>query len=646
MAFAGWHKVASTNMGLEDIRKKLYKQDAEFEKRPSEPAAFEPGEKREDIEPKDRWQKAQLNQGISQKVSGAAYSLFSKKFFLIGGAVFFVLIVGLVVFVYWYARSSFDRAWVSIEISGPERVVSGEEIVYIVKCKNSTKVALNDAQLTFRWPEGSLPTSGELFEKMSLGSLAPQQTKEATFKGKLIGFRAVQKEISAILSYQPSKTQARFENEAVFLTQIIAVPLVLTLDFPDKVSAGQQITTALKYLNDSEAAFDNLVIKIEYPEGFVVSSTYPQPQENIWQIGRIGSKEEGKVLVTGTINGNRGDTKTFRAYLGVTKDGSFIPYAETVKSLQISLPVLSLEQTINDVSDYIANCGSILDYKIKYRNNSQIGLPSAKITLKFDTRALDFSTLKLGGRGSFDSVGSTVTWDQSNTPELELLDAGQSGELLFSVKVKDDLPIKDYSDKNFAVYSITNSSSANPPLALAGQQIQDAVEMSIKVNTKLGIESKGYYQDDLLPNSGPLPPQVGETTSYTIYWHVTNTSNDAEDVKVEATLPPSVAWLNKFKPTSTNFRYDSLNRKITWEIGNLSSGAGVLTPAKYAAFQIGLTPSAPQINEVVEIIRPTVITGRDVFTKTDLRATDVQITSELPDDPTVGWDRGRVASGE
>src|SRR4030042_70722 len=110
--------------------------------------------------------KAKRGAKPTQKVSRFFRNLFSftpsqKKYFLIGGIILLILIVGLVVFVYWYGQNAFDRTWVKFAITGPERVVSGENLIYILKYKNDTKVVLNDAQLTFFWPATSLPESGE-----------------------------------------------------------------------------------------------------------------------------------------------------------------------------------------------------------------------------------------------------------------------------------------------------------------------------------------------------------------------------------------------------------------------------------------------------------------------------------------------------
>ncbi len=628
-------------MPLDDIRRQLYKPGAEFGNRPTAPTTFQPGEKKNVFESPQRPEGGEKKKWYSG-IRDFFRPPLSAKHFWVGGALLFLIVAGVIISVYLYAQSSFDRNWVAFGISGPNGVASGEEVVYRVDCKNSTKIDLNDAQLVFNWPADSISDSGQLIEQISIGVLAAGQEKVVEFKGKLIGPKNSQKQLSAKLSYQPAKTNARFENVSTFVSRIISVPLVLTFDMPQRVASRQQITISLKYLNDSDSSFDNLFVKVEYPDGFKVSSSYPEPQENVWEIGKLDSKQEGKILVTGIIEGERGDTKLFHGYLGVMKDKNFTAYADAVKSAQISLPVLSLVQTVNGASEYIANPGEELKYAIKYQNNSTLSIPSVKIVLKFNAQALDFTTLQLGETGSFESVGNSITWDQTNTPELAAVGAGYQGELKFSVKVKDAMPVKAYSDKNFVIYDVVNSGSVNIPLALLDQQVQDTKEFSIKVNSKLGLDAKGYYQDTFLPNNGPIPPKVGETTSYTIYWYVTNPSNDVEDVRVEAILPFYVEWLNKFKPVSTNFQYDNLNRRVVWDIGTLPAATGALSPAKYVAFQVGLTPSAPQINQVVNLINQSLITGKDSFTGVDLRTTDAQIGSDLPDDPTITWDKGRV----
>lgn len=633
-------------MSLDELQKKIYKQNSEFENRPSAPGSIEPGRAPAPVGQPGQWQepvfKKKWYRRLIERVK-YSYATKKKKWLWGIGISLAVLILGLVGFVYWYGMVSFDRSWVSLEIIGPDRVVSGEDIIYIVRFKNSTKTALNDVSVNFYWPENSLPESGNSVERVSPGNFGAGEQKEIEFKGKIIGLKGFRKEVGATLSYQPVKVNSRFENKAVFSTEIISVPLVLSFDMPEKISSGQQITASLKYLNDSETNFQNLAVKIEYPAGFKVFSTYPQPQENLWEVGVLESKQEGKILITGIVEGQRGDNNIFRAFLGVEKEGNFISYAETVKAVQIALPVLSLDMTINDSRSYIANTGEFLQYKVKYQNNGQLGIPAVAIFLKLDSKALDFGSLDLREKGSFDGSNSAILWNQSNAPELEFLAPGQSGEFTFVIRVLENLPIKTFSDKNFTIYAVASSNSSNVPLALVGQQINDSIEMKTKVNSRLGVVAKGYYNDSFLQNSGPIPPKIGQTTTYSVHWQITNSSNDAENVKVEAALPSSVVWVNKFTPTSNNFRYDTLNRKIIWEVGKLPAGTGVVTPAKYVVFQIALTPAAPQINQVVELLKQSKILGKDSFTENNLEAIASAVLSDLREDPTMSPEKGRVA---
>jgi hypothetical protein len=633
-------------MGLEDLQKNLYKPETEFENRPAPSVDFVPGAGNHPQGPEKQWQYEAPKKNRRANFAAFWKSLFSltslqKKYFLIGGVILLVLVGALVVWIYYW--TPFDQSKVEFSISGPESVVSGEDVIYIAKIKNTTKISLNDIKLTFYWPENSILEDGsELTSTMDVDNLTAGQEKEIDFKGKIIGEKGSSKEIKASLSYQPEKIKARFEKNASFDTSILAVPLVLNFDMPSKVSNGQQITVALSYINDSDSTFDNLVMKIEYPDGFKVSSVYPQPQENVWQIGTLQARAEGKILLTGTIGGERGDTKTFKGYVGVVKNNNFASYADTIKSLQISLPALSLEQSVNNSGNYIASPGETLNYSIKYHNNSTVGIPAVKITCKFDTKALDFYSFDLKNKGNFDANTDTIMWDQTTAPELGTVNPGQSGELDFSVKVLDNLPVKNYNDKNFAVASVTTIDSSSVPLALMDQQVKDSLDNVTKVNSKLGIAARGYFQDSLLPNSGPIPPKVGQTTTYTIHWEVTNYSNDVDDVKVEAVLPPQVQWVNKYKPESSALTFDNLTKKLTWNIGKLQSGTGYLSPVKYVVFQVALTPSSTQLGQVVDLLKQSTISGKDDYTGVDLTSTAKNVTSDAQDDPTMSWEKGQV----
>jgi len=204
------------------------------------------------------------------------------------------------------------------------------------------------------------------------------------------------------------------------------------------------------------------------------------------------------------------------------------------------------------------------------------------------------------------------------------------------------LPVSDFADKNFTVLTTAQIDCFDVPLALVGTQLRGENKFEVKINSRLALKTKGLFNDSLLPNSGPLPPRVGQKTTYTIYWQVLNISNDLSNVSVEAYLPSYVSWQGKTYPGEEDIKYDAGSGKVVWNIGRLSAGVGVLLPVKQVAWQVGFTPSISQVGNTATIVKEARITGDDTFTGEIITSSVNALASEMPDDPGVGFAKGVV----
>ena len=139
-------------------------------------------------------------------------------------------------------------------------------------------------------------------------------------------------------------------------------------------------------------------------------------------------------------------------------------------------------------------------------------------------------------------------------------------------------------------------------------------EFVTKVNSKLVVDQKGFFQDEIFGNSGPIPPQVGQTTTFTINWQAKNYYNEVRNVKVKVVLPQDVQLTGKIFPEDSRMTFDSLSREIVWEAGDLQVGQGVLNPAPNISFQVSLIPNFFQPSQSYDILGPVQITGEDVWT--------------------------------
>lgn len=171
-------------------------------------------------------------------------------------------------------------------------------------------------------------------------------------------------------------------------------------------------------------------------------------------------------------------------------------------------------------------------------------------------------------------------------------------------------------------------------------------EFITKVNSKLVIEQKGYFQDAAFGNSGPIPPEVGQTTTYTIIWQIKNYYNDIKNVRVKAVLPQEVSLTAKIFPEEQNekFAFDSSSREIVWNTGDLEAGQGVLDSISVPniAFQIAFTPTISQTGQTPEIIKEVSIFAEDTWTEELLESSDEPINTTLPDDETVNESQGII----
>ncbi|MFH0852283.1 MAG: hypothetical protein V1845_01625 [bacterium] len=635
-------------MDLEEIKKRLYTDKPELGARPEAPKKYEPGfgQAGQDSQGQGSWEKE------PEKIAGPGLSSKTKKWIKTAVLVLAGLAVAAVGIWFIFFRSSFDSKKVSVIVYGRDRVVSGEEVSYMVRYQNGTKVDLKNVKLTFIYPEGSLPkdtqnltTLGEAQTSIvGVPDLPAGQEGSMEFRASLTGLRGEQKQAIAKLSYNPGGASSEFENEGEFLSEIFMVPIVLDFDLPERIVSGQPLTIGLKYLNTSDVSFSGVTLSIEYPSGFDFNSSSPVPAEaeNKWQLAEIGPREEGKIIISGVLSGLEGEVKSFKAK-AEQKQGEIVKtVSEGLASTSISLSPLSVALTVNNSRDYSANPGETLNYKLAYQNSTDVQIGPVFIVVKFDSKVLDFSTLKTNG--SFSSMDNSITWNESVLRQLRMLQPGDKNTIEFSlqVKEKEELPIKNFSDKNFLVGVSAKINSVNIPTSLVGTRLEGNDSLSTKLNSVLLLSAKGYFKDSIMPNSGPIPPTVGQQTTYTIYWQIVNLANEAENVVVESYLPPYVSWLGRFEPPDSAVKYDKNSGKITWTIGKLAANTGILSPVKQLVFQIALLPNSNQVGSEVVLVKESAISGLDAFTAASLNGVAKQIESDLPDDSSMIYGGGKI----
>lgn len=645
-------------MGLEELQKELYKKDTHLPEQ--KPGIFQPeyeepnpnafgGRAPGDIE---EWQRRWRSEELSPK---RVFFTSKLKWYVFWSGLGMGVAV-ILFFVVWgsWAFRSFDKSKVELEIDIPKTIESGEKVPIFVNYVNNNRTALNDVKLYLEYPSDSLPL-GEGFaepiyffaKNVNIGNVAPREKGRLEFPTIIFGFLDERKEIKIRFTYTPVNFASSFENEYSQILTIKKIPLSVNWNFTEEAVSGQAFEAKLSLTNTSLNDFYNLRINIEYPPGFTFNGAEPAPSEgqNTWDFARIASNNEQDIIIRGRLVGMPQQSQSLKARLGILRENNgireFILYDEIKTSTKIIASPLFVFQSVPSLEDEAVEPGEVLNFQIDYKNTTNVGIEKVELTVNLSGNVLDFTTLDIE-RGSFDTLKNAISWKSGEAPELNILSPGEDGKLNFSIRLKKSLPIEKFSDKNFTITSVARVSSQNVPVSLIGADIAGEHTLIFKVNSQIKLRQKGYYFESPISNSGPIPPKVGETTTYNIIWQMVNSSNDIENVKVESYLPAYVSWQGQIEPKGANVFYDSQTRKIAWEVGKLAAHTGILYPVKQVAFQIGLTPALSHLGEIIDLIGEAQISGKDAFTGKILQDFSPVIMTDLRDDPRITSEQGKV----
>jgi len=535
---------------------------------------------------------------------------------------------------YWYSQKNiYSREILRLEILGPSEADLTEEIEYLVKYKNNGDVRLDEPKLTFEYPTYSVLEEGKSLRQIigqeELGdAIYPGEEKTLRFKVRLLGKEGEAKEAKVWLKYRPKNLSAWYESATTFTTIIKEVPLSFGFDLPSKIEPEKEIKFRLNYFSNIDFPLSDLRIKIDYPSGFEFKEASPQAlEEKEWEIGLLNKAEGGRIEISGLLRGEINEEKIFRAELGTWQEGEFVLLKEVFKGVVIIEPHLYITQLINGSPEYIANPGDTLHYEIFFKNLSRQPLNNLSLEVELEGDAYDLESIRVPN-GEHKKGDNSIIFNWKKSPNLQFLDAQEEKKVRFWVDIGEELEIKDEDPmvKNYVFLSHTKE------------------EFETKINSKLEIIQRGYFEDEVFGNSGPIPPEVGKITTYTIIWQAKNYYNQVKNVKVKATLPQSVGLTAKIFPEeqSGNFTFDSQSREIVWNLGDLEKGLGVLNAAPNIAFQVGLTPTQSQRGRPASLIGEAKISGEDQWTGETLETTSPKIDTTLSDDDTVSGSEGRV----
>lgn len=569
---------------------------------------------------------------------------------IIGGGV--AVTLGVILILVLIAPSSFfDTKAVDMVIIGQKEVQSGDRIVWTVEAVNKNNVALESATIVFNYPEGARSLGGTeaqvvTRERRELGVVPPGEYARTTFDAYVFGGQRQERKVSALIEFRPVGASATFAKTAEFSFTIVRSPVSVSIDVPSDVRSGQQLSIVVHYASQADYTVSDVGVALILPTEFIFDRAEPRELKKeskpegimlVWRLGDIRPAESGSLRVEGKMGGKELDPKSFRAMIGVLdpKSNSVAQFYDDV-TVATTLRPPFLEVQIKS-EDIIQPDGEAI-VRVSWRNNLPVEVRNPILEITASGDALNLLSLRPSA-GSFRD--NTMIWQSSSYPPLQLIPPGGSGVVDFKYRSKNNLARSSKDPRPTAKFTATFRPTASIA-GFEGVDVSGSDSFAVKVTTRFTFAARGIHFQSDIPNSGPMPPQIGKETTYTVVWSFTNMSNDVDSVIVRSSLPSYVRFKNIISPEGTDITFEESSGFITWKVGKVLAGTGFVRPALQAAFQVGLTPLPIQAGTEPALLRASAASGRDTFTNQEFRLTSPEITTSMRDDPNVTGQQRQV----
>lgn len=572
------------------------------------------GEKRDDL--------AKLEQGGSRITRWLVMVVLSLLIATI------LAIIGFVVYMNFFAVAKTDPLTLSIEM--PTEIISGTEANVIVHYKNNGRVPLANLNIDVNVPSGFVlttidPAPTDLVKQVfELGSIQAGTEGVVTLSGTWLATVPSTNTVQALATYRPANFNADFTAVASTTASSNESSLRLTMSGPDKASPGESTTYMLTVENASDVSATNITTEVVIPTGFLLATSDPAlvpAGPTTWMLTDIAPHAKQVITLTGSWSADMSDVVQIVAKTSLKLGDVTMLQAQNSVFTNIIGNGLRLSLVANGATNNVTlDPGSQLRLTIGYENTGENPLTDVSMVVDFQAIAdkkvpITWKEAALDG-GKLTAEG--ISFDTKTIGTLATHD-GKIKNLIFPVKAI--VAGTEAQSWTVAVHATVNGVTiSSQPLTI-----------TLNSDTHFSAAARYFTSDGAPLGSGSLPPKVGQTTSYNLLWTLNNTLHTLTDVRVSATLPPGVTWMNATTTDAGNITYDAASRVISWTIASAMASSTSLT----ANFEVSVTPSVNDAGTFIKLLSGSAFRATDSVTASSLQQTGDILTTECVGDSGV-----------
>lgn len=562
---------------------------------------------------------------IDIKNLNAKRSLHYLKFIAISIIGAFLIWMGL----FYYTKTpQFKNQNVFLSISGPDKALTGELITYSITLENKEAVNLKETTLSLYYPStfeiisyNYQPTTKNNIWDLNNFSSNNNTTIEIT--GKIISQTPSTNIISAIASYTPENFSSTFNKNTSTTTYLLDPDISFNITSEKHTTFNKEFDYIISITNDNDFTLENIKITALYPEYFVKTKTHPEETinettfQNIthnWIIDTLQPKQNYQIKITGSLkepglNEKINFDQVFNAQLAQKSlNNNFIVYKKEEITTTLRHNNLSTTLEINGSEfDSSINIQDNLEYKINLKNFAKNKFNNNIIELRIydfidEEHLIDIENININKNIEFNENTEenylSFIWHYDNFNNLKKIDLLEELTLSLDLPFNKQLPADKLVDaqiinKLFTFTQIPSDDNIPTPKTIESTPIINTLLSDFSVNTKIQY----YDKDNNQLGSGPMPPKIGEKTSYQVTWEIKNTLHDIKNIKVSSLLQKNTEWQGQYNVNIGKINYNKKTKLLSWTIEEL--------PKEFSnpqlQFYIGFIPKEKDKNTVPQL---------------------------------------------
>ncbi len=526
---------------------------------------------------------------------------------------------------------------VTLTAETTDTITSGGLITYTVSYKNNSKKTLSGSNLTihlpphFQYLRSFPPDFSPDHNVIFLGDLEPNAFGEVKISGILWAEIETKTALFNTLSFRDEKSGT---HDVKVLRQEFPVEksvLVLEPELPENIIGNQEMTFSVQYSNTGSETLNNVRIKPRWPEGFKFRTSDPKFEFGTWNLGNLKSGAVGRVIITGKMPDYTSGIN-FGFISSVEIDGHELAQGTTENTPHIIASPLKISASIDTAQNFVVP-GEELKVRIDYKNESNLVLKNVTLGIESPSPFIDSNKL------------NSLIISSENDESLAQIEPGASGNANFTFNLRENISLSQLgeADKN-KEFNLMIKPVAKIQEETLGTFSTSGTEIIRPIRTPFKVATSAWYwtpQGEQL-GRGPIPPMVGETTKYWIFWSLAPTTNDIKNLEIRTILPPQVSLTDRTSLTDGRLTFDSGTRVLRWAVSDLEATLATGNTVE-ARFELAITPTADQVGQIPLLVNEIFANAEDVFVNQKIETVGAGLTTALPNDRRV---RGRGAVEE